>query len=70
MNCYEWPGDSSLRSQLHPGRWACFQMRQRRIAERLGYLQTMLIHQDWTFAQFRRPISKAKIRNSAALRNK
>ena len=28
----------------------------------------MVIHQDWTFAQFRRPISKANIRGSTALR--
>jgi hypothetical protein len=57
-----------LRFQLHPGRWGCFQMQQRRIADGLGHLQPMLIHRDWTFAQFRRRISKANIRGSTALR--
>ena len=58
-----------LRFQLHPGRWGCFQMQQRRIADGFGHLQPMLIHQDWTFAQFRRPMSKANILVSTALRN-
>jgi hypothetical protein len=42
-------------------------MQQGRIADGFGHSQPMLIHQDWTFAQFRRPISKANIRSSAAL---
>jgi hypothetical protein len=46
-----------------------FQLQQRRIADGFGHLQPMLIHQDWTFAQFRRPISKANIRSSTAPRN-